>query len=152
MLRRIAMVSSWAGVCAVVMLSAFSLAGCGSPPSNTAGPNSSAAPAGETAATAETGGFPDDIPVYTGLVKDYVNVTGPMLVLNGNTADTVDQVRAFYRDRLPALGWAETTDPARTLNDPSVMAFDKGSAKLDVRVSTDSGQTRVSLQVEGYTR
>ncbi|NUM56867.1 MAG: hypothetical protein HUU46_24825 [Candidatus Hydrogenedentes bacterium] len=118
-------------VFAVLLTSGAS--GCGSPP-----------PA------AKIGGFPEDIPVYDGLVKDYTSDSGPLLVVNGSTTDDTAKVAAFYRERLPANGWTEGSDPAQREPGTEALIFSKGQAKLVIRASKDQEKTRVSLQVEGY--
>ncbi|MDZ4858834.1 MAG: hypothetical protein SGI88_07600 [Candidatus Hydrogenedentes bacterium] len=117
--------------------------GCGAPPS-TASPSAASPPA------AKAGGFPEDFPVYEGLVQDYVSDSGPLLVVNGVTDDDIPKVISFYRDRMPVKGWIEGTDPAQGGGGAEELVYTKGPAKAVILVSKDLGKTRVSVQVEGY--
>lgn len=101
-------------------------------------------------APAKVGGFPEDIPIYDGLQQDYVSDSGPLLVVNGLTSDSIEKVTAFYRERLPAIGWTEGSDPTQGGGGGKAMVFNKGQTKIVILVSKDEGKTRVSLQVEGY--
>ncbi len=117
--------------------------GCGAPPST---PSPAAAPP----PAAKAGGIPDDIPVYDGLVRDYVNDSGPLLVVNGLTPDDTEKVISFYRERFPAKGWVEGYDPTQAGAGSVALVYTKGQAKAVVLISKDEGKTRVSVQVEGY--
>lgn len=129
-------------LCGVVM--AGGVVGCGGP-QNAATTPAANAPAPSAMAV----GIPEDIPVYDGLVQDFVD-SGSMIVVNGTTDDDIPQVLSFYRERFPAKGWVEGSDPTAVGGGAEGLVYTKGSAKAVVLVSNDEGKTRVSLQVEGY--
>jgi len=129
-------------LCGVALGSALS--GCGAP-QYVASPPETSAPT----SAAMVVGIPEEIPVYDGLLQDYVD-SGSMIVVNGTTQDEVAQVLSFYRERFPAKGWTEGSDPTAIGGGAEGVVYTKGSAKAVVLVSKEQGKTRVSLQVEGY--
>ena len=129
--------------CLPLLAGLLLVAGCGSP----AQPD---APA-QAQPAEKAGEFPADIPIYEGLARDYVSDSGPLLVVNGTTVDSIEKVAAFYRERLAANGWSEGHDPTVVAgNGGETLVYVKGPAKMVILISEDEGKTRVSLQVEGY--
>jgi hypothetical protein len=96
-------------------------------------------------------GFPANIPVYKGTIVDSGSLT-----VNGastwtasiETADSVDDIKAFYKDGLAAEGWTVTSEIDQ--NDTSggrLVAYqaENGNSTLTVSISLLDGKTTIAL-------
>jgi hypothetical protein len=96
-------------------------------------------------------GFPANIPVYKGTIVDSGSLT-----VNGastwtasiETADRVDDIKAFYKDGLAAEGWTVTSEIDQ--NDTSggrLVAYqaENGNSTLTVSISLLDGKTTIAL-------
>lgn len=91
--------------------------------------------------------FPKDVPVYDGLVLEFASAQQDesMYALNGTTKNALEEVFAFYKEKLAGAGWAEQT--AVTESDMALLAFTKDKRSVTVNLTKGPGETGVAVAV-----
>ena len=94
--------------------------------------------------------FPKDVPVYPGAKPTLVSTMAGNETFNVSfdTADTIDQVGAYYRKELTANGWQEQQTINQAGDQPMQMLnYTKEERMVMVTVTRDGDKTVLSLMV-----
>ena len=92
---------------------------------------------------AESGGFPEDIPVY----PNQQNRTSMSGMLNFETEDGFDTVVDFYASEMEAAGWSTVEEENMSMETMVMQTWTKDDRSVELMISTDeeSGITSVTL-------
>ncbi|MDP3630306.1 MAG: hypothetical protein Q8S43_05045 [Actinomycetota bacterium] len=96
-------------------------------------------------------GFPTNIPVYAGTIVDSSGMTvnnASTWTASIDTADSVDDIKAFYKKELEAQGWKITSEVDQ--NDTSggrlvLFGAESGDLTLTVTINLADGKTTIGL-------
>lgn len=96
-------------------------------------------------------GFPTNIPVYAGTIVDSAGMTvnnASTWTASIDTADSVDDIKAFYKKELEAQGWKITSEVDQ--NDTSggrlvLFGAESGDLTLTVTINLADGKTTIGL-------
>ncbi len=96
--------------------------------------------------------FPDNVPVYDGTISDSTSFSSggvSQWTTKVTTADSIDDVQAFYVQRLEAEGWKITFDLDSTTEDDRTVAYgaELDDLSLTVTIAAPDGTTEVTILV-----
>ncbi len=96
-------------------------------------------------------GFPKDIPLYTNMTLQLVQSIeeSNTYILNGQSADPLPKVDAFYKEQLTKHGWKQEMNIA-AMGDTRMYNVEKEKRTLNVVLAADSGITNIQLTTSSH--
>jgi len=91
-------------------------------------------------------GFPKDVPLYAKmtLVIASTQAQDEMFIIQATSADTMDQIAAFYKQEAPKQGWEEESSMDQG-SEMKALAYKKEGRSLNVILGVTDDGTTVSI-------
>jgi hypothetical protein len=87
--------------------------------------------------------FPKDIPLYKGLALDMAMEVPNGYSLSYTTKDDMSKVSQWHLNEMTSQGW--TKEASMEMGDKRMLVFKKGERGVNLVISADTDQTRISL-------
>lgn len=89
--------------------------------------------------------FPDDVPLYPEMDLSSVTGMSDTTMLQGNSDDSIDVVKAFYQDEMRALDWEDESGSGQAEIGMERLRFVKEGRQVDVNLTPSGDQTSINI-------